>query len=78
MGWGAAQAYYEENSDWLDSVEDAYDVLYPSRADAPKNKATCPLCGRGMKSYAALRDHLRNYHRNAKGRKALAELDAPY
>ncbi len=66
MGWGAAHAYYEENSDWLDSVEDAYDTLYPRRTQKQTNpkkwKWGCHLCGKKTTREHALRDHLRDKH----------------
>ena len=64
MGWGAAQAYYEENSGWLDSPEDAYEVLY-GREDKPtktKRKYACEKCGKRFKSAAARDHHHRDLH----------------
>ena len=64
MGWGAAQAFYEENRSWCSSIEEAYECLYGSRGKPregpPKNK--CQLCGKRLRSARGLRDHMRDKH----------------
>ena len=70
MGWGAAQAFYEENSGWLDSPEDAYEVLY-GKEDRPtktKRKHACEKCGNRFRSASARDQHFRDVH--AKKREA--------
>jgi hypothetical protein len=64
MGWGAAQAFYEENSEWLDSPEDAYEALY-GPTDKPakrKRKHACDKCGKRFKSASARDHHHRDVH----------------
>lgn len=62
MGWGAAQVFYEENSSWLDSVEDAYDVLYGTPKQTTKRKNKCDICGKRLKNARGLQDHIRDKH----------------
>jgi len=65
MGWGAAQQFYEDNSAWVDSPEQAYEILY-GKADRPaKKKPACGLCGRKFRSKRALTDHMRDRHEKA-------------
>ncbi len=61
MGWGAAQAFYEENAEWLDNVEDAYEALY-GRTENKRPKNRCDLCGKRLKNARGLRDHMRDKH----------------
>lgn len=71
MGWGAAQAFYEENSSWLDSPEDAYEALY---GNEPSNssKRKCPLCGKKFGGPNAVRNHLSSeFHKPDKAEIAL-------
>lgn len=67
MGIGAAIAYYEENSDWLDSPEQAFEVLYGHRNKASCKKHACPRCGRKFKSNRAVDDHMRDTGHAQKG-----------
>lgn len=47
MGIGAAYAFYEQNSDWLDDPEEAYDVLYGDDEEdgwPTLEELVCPDC----------------------------------
>lgn len=77
MGWSAAEAFYQENRDWLDSPEEAYEHLYGRSGKQAKRKNRCPICNKRMRSESGILDHLRDYHKNAKGAEAIRVLHAP-
>ncbi|MCP5018393.1 MAG: hypothetical protein GY938_24415 [Ketobacter sp.] len=67
MGWGAAQQYYEDNSDWLNNPEEAYEVLYGSSRKPKKTKQQkslkpfkCRVCKKGFYDKSARRQHIRD------------------
>lgn len=70
MGRGAAQAFYEENSSWLDGPEDAYEALYGN--DEPKIKKrklkySCRSCQKRFKTEQGRNSHERDVHSKALG-----------
>lgn len=65
MGWGAAQAFYEENKSWLDSPEDAYECLYgkPKTEKRPSSKShVCAKCEKRFRKQYSLTQHMRDAH----------------
>ena len=78
MGWGAAMAFYQENSSWLDGPEDAYEALYGNDSEKRernhRKKHACPLCGRRYKTKKSLIQHLTDFHKPAKAEPYLAKL----
>lgn len=62
-------AFYEENSSWLDSPEDAYNVLY-GRYDVKKSqKHKCDICGKKCKNVEGVAAHKAAKHRLECGEK---------
>lgn len=64
MGWGAADAFYEANRSWLESPEDAYDVLYGGRDEPRQNRKPhkCAICGKRFRSEQGAQAHLTSFH----------------
>lgn len=64
MGWGAAYAFYEENRAWLNSPEEAYELLYPHRVSDKSGfqRSRCPLCNKRLTNRRGVEDHLQAVH----------------
>ncbi|WP_170759929.1 hypothetical protein [Ruegeria lacuscaerulensis] len=76
MGEGAALQFYLDNQSWIDSPEQAYEILYPQRkVDRSKSQKTrCPRCKRRFKSGVGVLQHMRDVHRDNKGVTAAREF----
>lgn len=76
MGWGAADAFYQSNRAWLDSVEDAYDVLYGGGGMSNSSKRRCPICGNRSRDAKAVVRHMRLTHKADKFGARIADFIA--